>query len=340
MRSLAFCWILLVAPAVPAAEPSVDIDLIMRGRVPVTAPQEWNIRLAASGFRRVAIRGLRADDKLEIRSEGSTALPAYRVIGYLMEDGSIVLPPRRQFTLRDAAQLGRWVRELKRDGPDGALSSKTAFGLTPQRLKQVSQDLQQAVRHSTLDADPATLLDQLARQLAHPMAISAAARTALRQADPVREELKGVSVGTALAATLRPAGLVLRPQFVQGKLSYAVVNSRTDGDNWPVGWAADETPSRLIPGLLQKEQTQETQVPLASAVQELGGRIGVPILWDHNGMARQRIDPDRAIVRMQAGKSHYAAILRSLLRQVGMTFEVRVDDDQQPFLWLTTVKGS
>ncbi|MDH3718008.1 MAG: hypothetical protein OES79_07785, partial [Planctomycetota bacterium] len=145
---------------------------------------------------------------------------------------------------------------------------------------------------------------------------------------------------TALAATLRPAGLVLRPQFTQGKLSYAVLDSRTDGDNWPVGWAADKTPSRLIPGLLKKEQTQETQVSLASAVQEIGGRIGVPILWDHNGMARQRIEPDQAIVQMRARKSHYAAILRSLLRQVGMTYEVRVDDDQQPFLWLTTVKKS
>ncbi|MGB6041909.1 MAG: hypothetical protein WBF93_02015 [Pirellulales bacterium] len=328
---------LLINTGVTGAEPVVDLDLIMPGRVPVTAPQEWNARLAEAGFRRVNIRKPRVDDEIQISSKGSPANPVYHVVGYLMEDGSIMLPPRRKFGPHEAAQLARWVRDLKKEGLDSQ-ATKSAFGLSPKRLEQVNEDLKRAVRKSTVGVDTKVLVARLAGQLEHPLKLDNSARRGLEEAGSIRDEFKGLSIGTALAATLRPAGLVLRPHFTDGELGYLVMDSRQAGDNWPIGWAPKEKPSRLIPNLMKKEQTQEVEVSLAGALAELSDRVGVPFLWDHNGLAQQRVKPDEAIVTMHDGKSHSASILRQLLGQVRLTYEVRTDDNQKPFLWITTVQ--
>ncbi len=330
--------VLLVLPLAAVPEPGVDVDLIIRGRIPVTAPQEWSVQLAAAGFRRVSIRSGRAADKLEIRRQGTAAWPVYHVTGYLNEDGSIVLPPRQRFTLREAAGLARWVRDLKTRGPEAAGEEPAAFGLTPTQLKAVRQDLRQAVRQSTQNVDRNTLLVRLARQLAYPLQTTPAVRAALREAGPAEDEWQGLSCGTALAALLRPAGLVLRPQEEAGRPCYRVVDSRTPGDSWPVGWSPDQKPSRLVPALLQRAPTQATEAAAADAARQIAERLGVPVLWDYNALAREGIAPDQVRVEIRAAQLHYASLLRNVLRQAGLTYEVRVDDDQRPFLWLTTIK--
>ncbi|NIL98104.1 MAG: hypothetical protein GTO53_09900 [Planctomycetales bacterium] len=339
MVASAYGLCLFVFYTISAATPTVDVELVMGKRAPLTAPQEWGQRLAAAGFRRVSIRGSRPDDQLEIHNAGTAARPIYRVTGYLNEDGSITLPPRDPFTPRDAEGLARWVLDLKLADPIEPTARPSTFGLTPHRLNQVTTDLKKEVRQSTLGADPTQLVKQLAGQLAYPLKADDAARDALREAPPVQDELQGISLGTALAATLRPAGLVMRPQLHEGRLSYAVRDSRDSEEHWPVGWPSSKAPGRLIPGLLQREQTQAIKVSLASAVQELAARIGVPVLWDHNSLARRRIEPQRRLVLIRLKKTHTAALLKEILRQVHMQYEVRLDESDQPFLWLTTFPG-
>jgi hypothetical protein len=55
---------------------------------------------------------------------------------------------------------------------------------------------------------------------------------------------------------------------------------------------------------------------------------------DHNGMAVRRISA-KTSVSMREGRSHFGSILSHLLRQVGMQYEVRVDENNKPFLWLS-----
>lgn len=320
------------------AEPIVELDLIIRGRVTPTAPQEWGQVLGAAGFSRPTIRGARVGDEFGIETLEGRRQVVYRVTGYLLDDGAIVLPPRTKFSLRDAGRLSAWVEEMKKNGPESATAGTSAFGLTPQRLIQVNKDLQQTVGFSTQGADAAQLVNVLGQDLTYPLRLDSTATRALEIDSKVRDELKGLSTGTALAAVLRPAGLVLRPRYEGGKLEYLIADPRQRGDNWPIGWASKESPGKLIPQLFDRDETATVEVPLSAALTEISGRIKIPILLDHNGMALNRVDPHAVMVTIEAGKLHYGGILNDLLRQARLRYEVRVDENKKPFLWVTTLK--
>ncbi len=320
------------------AEPIVELDLIIRGRVSPTAPQEWSQVLGAAGFTRPTIRGPRTSDEFGIETQEVRRQVVYRVTGYLLDDGAIVLPPRTKFTLRDAGRLSAWVEEMKKNGPESATAGTSAFGLTPQRLVQVNKDLQQTVGLSTKGADATQLVKVLGQDLTYPLRLDAAATRALQIDGKVRDELQGLSTGTALAAVLRPAGLVLRPRYEGGKLEYVIADPRQRGDNWPIGWASQESPGKLVPQLFDRDETAAVEVPLSAALTEISGRIKIPILLDHNGMALGRIDTHAVMVTIEAGKLHYGGIINDLLRQARLRYEVRVDENKKPFLWVTTLK--
>ncbi|MFP6657419.1 MAG: hypothetical protein VB853_04500 [Pirellulales bacterium] len=320
------------------AEATVELTLLIRERVSPTAPQEWGRVLGRSGFSRPTIRSTRTGDEFGITERGSDLRPIYQVTGYLLADGVILLPPKSKFAMRDAGRLSTWVVNLKKNGPDAASGTALPFGLSPQRLKQVDTDLRVAVRQPTKGVEATEVVKLLGAGLRYPLRLDASATRALAIDGKVRDQLRGLSTGTALAAVLRPAGLVLRPRFVSGKLEYAIVDARVRGENWPIGWSSEKTPGKLIPALFDTEETVDVEVPLATALNEISSRVKTPFLLDHNGMAVGRIDPMTTTVTLRAGKSHFGGILNHLLRQPQLRYEVRVDDNQQPFLWITTLK--
>jgi len=77
---------------------------------------------------------------------------------------------------------------------------------------------------------------------------------------------------------------------------------------------------------------------LADALEALKPRLELPLLMDHNSLIRFRIDPSKVQVAIPAGKTFYKKILDHLLSQAGMSAELRVDEADTPFLWITTAK--
>jgi hypothetical protein len=78
-----------------------------------------------------------------------------------------------------------------------------------------------------------------------------------------------------------------------------------------------------------------TVLKVLDAVRE---RLNVPVLLDHNAMARHGVEPDRSFVNMPQSRTTYSLLLRRTLFQAGLKSEVRVDEAKTPFLWVTTVK--
>jgi len=62
------------------------------------------------------------------------------------------------------------------------------------------------------------------------------------------------------------------------------------------------------------------------------------VLIDHNALARQGIDPAKAAVTLPRSKTTYSLALRKLLFQAKLKYEVRCDEADKPFLWISTVK--
>ena len=61
------------------------------------------------------------------------------------------------------------------------------------------------------------------------------------------------------------------------------------------------------------------------------------MLWDHNALAKHAVDVQTK-VSFAPKKTFYKKIIDDLLYQAMLRSELRVDDADKPFLWITTIK--
>jgi hypothetical protein len=156
----------------------------------------------------------------------------------------------------------------------------------------------------------------------------------------VADELQGLSAGTALAALLRPLGLVLLPQKQpDGQLKLWITDVRRAAVSWPVGWPSQKPPRETLPDLFTFLNVEIQDAPLSKSLEEISGRLKAPILFDHNGLARQKIDMSHVNVSLPPGRTYYQKIVERLLYQAKLKCELRVDEAKKPFLWVSPIKS-
>jgi hypothetical protein len=78
--------------------------------------------------------------------------------------------------------------------------------------------------------------------------------------------------------------------------------------------------------------------PLAGALDAIRTRLDLPLLFDHNSLVRHRIDPTEIHVSLPAGRTYYQGALDRLLNQAQLKSDLRVDEADRPFLWISTLK--
>ena len=156
---------------------------------------------------------------------------------------------------------------------------------------------------------------------------------------PVADELSGLSSGTALAAILRPLGLVLVPRRgADGTITLAVTGFRNAEEAWPVGWPSETPAHQTVPKLMEFLKVDIQDQRLVDVLEILSSRLETKMLLDHNSLARHRVEPSQVLVSVPAGRSFYKRILDRVLIQNMLKSEVRVDEGGTPFFWISTAK--
>ncbi len=169
---------------------------------------------------------------------------------------------------------------------------------------------------------------------------SPAARESLAENSQERllDELKGLSGGTALAALLRPLGLAFSLDRRPGEEPHIKIDRRDQlKETWPLGWPLEDAPVTTAPKLFERITVEIKKTPLSKALDALNGRVGLPILMDHNSILLQQIDLETR-VSLPEGQQFYRRIYDQLLFQAGLKAEILLDDAKQPFLWITTIR--
>jgi hypothetical protein len=69
----------------------------------------------------------------------------------------------------------------------------------------------------------------------------------------------------------------------------------------------------------------------------LFGRVKAPLLLDHNALARSSVNMNTKVT-LSDPSTFYARALDRLLLQAKLKYEIRVDEAEKPFLWLTTLR--
>lgn len=328
----------LLQAATATAAPRVQLELVTEEGFPASGSHRWMSALQNLGLANLRIRSARPGDKVQIVQDGSGSTASYRVTGLLTADNLLLLPGGR-FRLGDIEGLRAWIGKLQEGGETRLHETEAAFGLTPTQLVAVHEVLSRPLTVATKGQRSFDVLKQISAGLTLSFLAGAEARAAMGGDDPVLDELQGLSSGTAIAAILRPLGLVLVPQKQSdGEIRLWITDARRARESWPVGWPSDRSPRETLPALFNFLNIEIDDTPLQDALAAIGGRLEAPLLFDHNSLARQKIAPAEVKVSLQPRRMYYQAVLDRLLNQAGLTNELRVDDAGKPFLWISTLR--
>ncbi len=338
-----FLTLLVVAalsscPAVAqrSSSPPISLELMAEPGFPRTRQQRWLNFLQQFGFTDVRIRGAQPDDVPRVINRGTAAAPRYRVEGLLTDRGVMQLPG---VVIRygQRKQLQQWLDRLRRGGTEAVTAATGVFGLSENQLLKVRDVLKAPVRTKTKDQPVRTVIQQLASGLELPVRIDSGAERKLNAGEKVRDELLGLSRGTALVAVIRPLGLDLVPTtYAGGQLALRIVPAGQSRERWPLGWKPAKSPAQLAPALFDFLPVEIVDTPLNEALGAIRQRTHVPILFDYNKLAKREVDLAQK-VSLKPTKTFYKKIIDRLLFQAKLRSDLRVDDGDQPFLWVTTI---
>ncbi|HZZ27508.1 MAG TPA: hypothetical protein VFE46_05820 [Pirellulales bacterium] len=317
------------------AKPHVEMEVIFEpGLAGNTMAQKWTKVLGDLGLGSVRFRALENGDQMGIATQGTGDTAVYEVTAQLNSHGALITPGG-QFTLSDTAKLKQWLDQVAAGGgkPGG---QSTAFGLSAKQFDDVKQALAVPIGFSTKGLRPEKVIERLQTASALPLTIDLPIQKALAADDAVRDELQGLSLGTALAALTRPAGGALLPRNGRNGLELKLTTATASGEMWPIGWPPEERDeSKVVPKLFEFTPVEtDGSLSAGAAIDAIQAKLAVPFLFDYNGLVRKRIDLKKP-VKVTAGKTYFRRILDRVLFQAGLKAEVRLDDAGKPLVWIT-----
>lgn len=330
----------LVLSAVALQAATVELELMTEPGFPLTGGQAWARTLQDVGASNVRIRAARGTDRGGIEQRGTEQSPVYHVKGFLSAENTLRLPGGT-FRSTDRVRIKEWVEKLKADGIENLTAKTGAFGLTSKQLLDLHEDLATPLAFSTKGEPALDVVQRIANGITVPVRIDDSAHEALYAKEVVSEELTGMSSGTALAAVLRPLGLVASPFRKSGGNSLIqIVDARRADENWPVGWPSGKSPRTTMPKLFEFLNVEIDGFALDDALGAIQKRLDVPFLYDQNSLARHGVELAQIKVSVPKGRTYYKGLIDRMLIQTDprLKAELRVDEADKPFLWITTVK--
>jgi hypothetical protein len=337
-----------VLTAVGNAAP-IELELATERGVQITAPREWLQLLTAVGIDNVQIRGIRAGDEPQLENRGTAQRPRYHVVGILTSRHQLRLPGGT-FSRGDRAKLKDYFERLTVDGAESLTAPRGRFGLTEKEMTAVLADLAQPIEFPTKGQPVRDVIERLQATSKAQFALDARFDNELRNAQPCRDELKGLTAGTGLAILLRSNGLALRPEKSRGQsVTYRIepiadeaidkeTLGKVDDDDmnfWPIGWEPHETPGELAPSLFEYRNAEVSGFTLEETLTAIGQRVKTPFYVDHAALAAHRIDPAKIQVHLARTRTIYKRVIDRVLAQAKLGSQIRVDEAGTPFLWIT-----
>lgn len=324
------------------SETEVSLELLSGAAAAAEHAQAWGQRLQKLNIpfqTRQAVTG----DKAEVKEQKLGRLRRVTVVAVLDRNGKIVCQDR-SFTLAEAEKLAEWIRELKAYGAQGAPQGKPLFGLDERQFGGLLRELSTPVEIDTEGLTLEAALTKLPLPAKHPLRTSVEAQRAIRElaADKtLKNDTRGLSVGTALAVLLSECGLIFKPlRTPEGKIELIVAPREENQEAWPIGWPLDSDTSRakLIPSLFKTVPVALDDVPLTDVLTAASKTSEVPLLIDHQAIERAEINLAELRVTVPNQKTTWSLLLRRVTFPHRLGRSIMADDSGKPFVLITTLK--
>ncbi len=322
-----------------AADVSVSLEVVTERGFAIDGPQRWQRYLQdkAFGLSYVRIRSARSSEEPKIVNRGTESAPRYQVTAVLTANGRLVLPGLA-VRYGQRKELTAWLDKLRRGGDEAVTAPTGVFGLRGKQLAVLHDALKRRVAIPTKGKPVREVVQHIQRMSQVQIDLDASAKGALSGNNKVLDELEGLSCGTALAVAVRPYGLSVTPTG-QGTRSVGlrVTKNAKPEDVWPIGRRAKSGAADLAPELLKFINVEIVDQPLDDTLDTIQRRLKIPFLYDHNTLARQRVNLHDT-VSLPIKKTFYKEIIDQLLFQKLLVADLRSDEAGAPFLWITSAK--
>ena len=329
-----FCIGLLIGSQVLAAG-RAQLTIVADRNAPLVAQQTWVRQLGQAGIQSVRLRQKTSSDRPKIDVRGTKSSPFYYVIGVLDSQGNITLPDGR-YRQGEAHRIAKWIKDLERLGPVGSREPDAGFGLSASQYQRVVAELAMPVGFATQGKPRREVIQTILRPLKLPIQIDQKLFS-LGKNDPMVDELSGLATGTALAYALEPMGLVLVPKASARGPELTIVSRRGQPAFWPVGKTTKQRGFKIAPKLYKPHPINIANTPAEKVLEVIGKRVELPVLIDHEAMARHRVELSK-LVKVPQSRLTYGETLDRILFQAMAKYELRLDDARHPFIWVTTIK--
>ena len=243
------------------------------------------------------------------------------------------------YRLRDMGKIRDLLQKFRDDGKETTLAQKHDFGLTVSQLVTLAEKFAKPVAEPTKGKPFSAVVNSIARQTGVSFARDSAARAALAGQADVTQEFQGMSSGTALAALVKPMGLVLEPGREQGQqVKVHIKRPEAGKKSWPVGREPEDAPVRVEPGMFQKLPIGIKNFPLDKVMVAFQQKAKIPFVYDEQVIAAEGIEVSKTLVSIDKKNGVLMVMINKLLRETKpkrLSGKLRVDDAGKAFLWIT-----
>lgn len=325
----------------PADKTELKVELLTGEAGNGIIAQRWAGVFREMGVR-FRIRRAVLNDKPETSEQQVGTLRYVTVKGTLDRSGRIQFADRA-FTRNDTDKMTEWFAGLKTYGAQGSPAGQPAWGLSKKQFSALHGELSRPLKLSThgLKLEEALQNFPLPRQ--HPLRTTIATRSWLRTEftgdTTVRQELEGLSTGTALAILLNDYGLGFRPlRTPQGQIEITVDPLSKTTDVWPIGWDLTKSRPETAPELFKLIPVEFDGVRLLDVTTAISTKTGVPILYDHFRIEAADIKLPTLTATHPSRKTSWSLMLRRITTPHKLTRRLRIDEQGTPFVWITTLQ--
>jgi hypothetical protein len=297
--------------------------------------QRWMRMLQEVGADRVVAK-TRRTGTAKVDETETNGIRRINVQGFLAADRLTL--PGGKFRISDTGKIRDLLQKFRDDGKETTLAEKFNFGLTVSQLVSLSEKLAKPVEGSTKDKPISEVAAEITQSTGIIFVREGRARAVLASDERVSQEYEGMAIGTALAAMIKPFGLVLEPAREQGQAVQVHFKAARDSkESWPVGRKPKQSPVMVAPKLFQKMPIGIKNFPLDKVLNAFQKKAQMPMIFDDEVLAREGIDVAKTKVSINHKDGVLASMISRLLRQSKpkMAYELRADDAGQVFLWIT-----
>jgi hypothetical protein len=239
------------------------------------------------------------------------------------------------YRVADRSKLAALIRAIQSDGVPGPDPTAPMWGLGRAQVDLLQVELKSPSRFDLKDRPFDAFMGDLRDRVKLDIQVSPEAQTAAKSLK-LNAATGELSLGCALAYVLGQHGLAWEPrQSKNGTVAVLIMPRENSKRPWPVGLAPEQLPGNIAPNLMVSARYQTTNTPLREVLDAFREQLKMDVLLDSATLAERDVNPDKLTSTIQIPSGTFASAIRKTLNQMGLKYELRIDEGNRAFLWVT-----